>query len=304
MRQSSHSRRSRRHATSPLPRSTSRHASRLSDPEPHTLRRSSRLVNSLPRSDYSISERWSYGADVYETRCDTTHLKGGDAHKSYGGHTKRGRTSSHDRKKRKSATSKSKECVANCTRSRSALKPTESASEEDPTPKNQTAIESVNQTAVTATSTQQNQPEGGLLPLDERDYAYSPYSSSTVTELLDSDHSVYSPTASRRKGKKRKRSGHRSLSNRKSNSSLNSVETKKKLKKVDSLNKESLEARDVTSSRSYKQETEREVPEASQSSCTYSLRNRHRDLGPPTPTATCSGKLFTVYRNVLMYTGT
>lgn len=299
LRQSSQSRRSRRNATSPLPRSTSRHASRLSDPEPHTLRRSSRLINSLPRSDYSISERWSYGADVYETRCDTTHLKGGDAHKSSGEHTKRGRTSSHDRKKRKIAASKSKECVANCTRSRTALKPTESSSEDNPTTKPETVEETpVNQTAAT-TSVQQNQPESGLLPLDERDYAYSPYSSSTVTELLESDYSVYSPTASRRKGKKRKRSGHRSLSNKKSSSSLNIVETKKKLKKAHS-NKESAEARDVNNSRTYKQETEREVPEANLATCTYSLRNRQRDLGPPTSTVTSSGKI-TFYRYLVIF---
>lgn len=295
MRQSSHSRRSRRHATSPLPRSTSRHGSRLSEPEPHTLRRSSRLINSLPRSDYSISERWSYGADVYETRCDTTHLKGGDAHKSSGGQTKRGRTSSHDRKKRKTASSKTKECVANCTRSRIALKPTESASEDNPATKPQAVEDTpVNQTAAT-TSVQQNQPEGGLLPLDERDYAYSPYSSSTVTELLDSDYSVYSPTARRRKGKKRKRSGHRSLSNRKSSSSLNAEETKKKFKKADS-NKEFSKAKEVSSSKTYKQETERE-PEANLAICTYSLRNRQRDLGPPTSTVTSSGNIFTFYRN-------
>lgn len=279
LRQSSHSLRRRRNATSPLPRSTSRQASRLTDLEPHTLRRSSRLINSLPRSDYSISERWSYGADVYETRCDTTHLKGGDSHKSSGGQTKRGRTSSHDRKRRKTATSESKESVAYCTRSRTALKLTKSAPEPNPPSKSQTVTEtSANQNAASS-STQNNQSEGGLLPLDERDYAYSPYSSSPVIEFLDSDHSVYSPTASKRKGKKRKRSDHRSLSSRKSNG-LRIAGSKNKYKRTDSPKKELVEATDVSSSQIYKQETEREF----QATCSYSLRNRHRDLGPLTST--------------------
>ncbi|KOB70753.1 Uncharacterized protein OBRU01_15014 [Operophtera brumata] len=271
LRQSSHSLRSRRNATSPLPRSTSRHASRQTDPEPHTLRRSSRLINSLPRSDYSISERWSYGTDVYETRCDTTHLKGGDSHNSSGGHTKRGRTSSHDRKRRKTRTSESKESVAYCTRSRTALKLTESASEQNLPTTSQTVTEPpANQNAA-----QNNQSEGGLLPLDERDYAYSPYSSSPVIEFVDSDHSVYSPTASKRKGKKRKRSEHRSLSSRKS-SGLLIGGSKKKYKRLDSPKKESAEATDVSSCKTNKQETEREP----QASCSYSLRNRELRSAP------------------------
>lgn len=280
-RQASHSHRSRRNVKSPLPRSTSRNSSnRVSEPEQHSLRRSSRLVNSLPRSDYSISERWSYGADVYETRCDTAHLKGGDTPKPSAAQTKRGRTSSHDRKKRKNESKKS-ECVAHCTRSRTALKVTESACEPTTnTPKSHTTNLSLNQTA-TVTSEQTNQAEGGLLPLDERDYAYSPFSSSTVTELLDSDYSVYSPKTSRKKGKKRKRSGHHSLSSRKSSCLLN-VEECKKLKLEDCC-KES-NSSDVSSTiKSHRNETEKECP-ATQS-CSYPLRNRHRDLGPQTSTA-------------------
>lgn len=283
MRQASHSQRSKRNATSPTPRSTSRHAgSRLSDPEPLTLRRSTRLINSLPRSDYSISERWSYGADVYETRCDTSHLKGGDAHKSFG-HNKRGRTSSHDRKKRKVGTNKSKECVAYCTRSRTTLKPTESVGEGTTSTKPETLTEAQADQNNIATSNQQNHSEGGLLPLDERDYAYSPYSSSTVADLLDSDYSVYSPTAKRRKGKKRKRSVHRSLSLKRSSFLLNAEDTKKKSKHIDTPSKDSLDARDFKTNRNFQQETEREVTEVALATCSYSLRNRH----PPTSTVTC-----------------
>ncbi|CAH1643332.1 unnamed protein product [Spodoptera littoralis] len=285
VRRTSHSRRSRRNVTSPLPRSTSRHSSsRVSDAEPHThveLRRSSRLINTLPRSDYSITERWSYGTDVYETRCDRTEFKGGDAHKS-SVHPKRGRTSSHDRKKRKTISNNSaEECVAYCTRSRTALKSSESACEQIPNnlKPNTLTQQPLNQNA-TATSTQPNQSEGGLLPLDERDFAYSPYSSSTVTELLDSDYSVYSPTASRRKGKKRKRSAHRSLSSRKSSCLLNVEECRKKFK-IDSHSKDETDT--SSTGRSSKHELDKaDLPSAT--SCTYLLRNRNSHLGPPTST--------------------
>ncbi|XP_050553476.1 E3 ubiquitin-protein ligase TRIP12 isoform X3 [Spodoptera frugiperda] len=285
VRRTSHSRRSRRNVTSPLPRSTSRHSSsRVSDAEPHAhveLRRSSRLINTLPRSDYSITERWSYGTDVYETRCDTTEFKGGDAHKS-SVHPKRGRTSSHDRKKRKTISNNSaEECVAYCTRSRTALKSSESACEQIPNnlKPNTLTQQPLNQNA-TATSTQPNQSEGGLLPLDERDFAYSPYSSSTVTELLDSDYSVYSPTASRRKGKKRKRSAHRSLSSRKSSCLLNVEECRKKFK-IDSHSKDETDT--SSTGRSSKHELDKaDLPSAT--SCTYLLRNRNSHLGPPTST--------------------
>uniref|UniRef100_A0A2A4JZB4 E3 ubiquitin-protein ligase n=1 Tax=Heliothis virescens TaxID=7102 RepID=A0A2A4JZB4_HELVI len=287
VRRTSHSRRSRRNVTSPLPRSTSRHSSsRVSDAEPYTHvepRRSSRLIHAQPRSDYSITERWSYGTDVYETRCDTTEFKGGDAHKS-SVHPKRGRTSSHDRKKRKTISNNSaEECVAYCTRSRTALKSSESACEQIPNHlKPHTLTQPpLNQNA-TATSTQANPPEGGLLPLDERDFAYSPYSSSTVTELLDSDYSVYSPTASRRKGKKRKRSTHRSLSSRKSSCLLSVDECRKKFK-IDSHSKDETDT--SSTGRSSKHELDKsELNSASQTSCTYLLRNRSSHFGPPTST--------------------
>ncbi|CAH0406076.1 unnamed protein product [Chilo suppressalis] len=298
VRQVSHSRRNRRNVTSPLPRSTSRHSSGHADNEPHPhveLRRSSRLVNSLPRSDYSITERWSYGADVYETRCDTAHFKSGDVdnHSSY---TKRGRTSSHDRKKRKShsISNSTEECVAYCTRSRTALKSTESACEPFP---NNLKVQTLPQLSVnqeTDNSIPQlplNHSEGGLLPLEDRDFAYSPFSSSTVTELLDSDYSVYSPTASRRKGKKRKRSSHRSLSSRKSSSCLLNLEECKKKFKIDPYSKDlpdtSREA--LGEARILKQETDIvDQGTASQSACAYSLRNRNlRDLGSSTSTVIC-----------------
>lgn len=302
VRQVSHSR-NRHHVTSPLPRCTSRHSSsrsRADEPQAHVeLRRSSRLINSLPRSDYSITERWSYGADVYETRCDTTHFKSGDTDKSPASlYPKRGRTSSHDRKKRKShsiSNNSTEECVAYCTRSRTALKSTESACEPI---SNNLKVQSLSQLSIqqdataTATSTQQaplNHSEGGLLPLEDRDFAYSPFSSSTVTELLDSDYSVYSPTASRRKGKKRKRSSHRSLSNRKSNCLINFDECRKRFK-IDPHNKEFEDPNKDTlvDSRIPKQETEKvDQASASQASCAYLLRNRYnRDLGPSTSTVT------------------
>ncbi|XP_026764305.2 E3 ubiquitin-protein ligase TRIP12 isoform X3 [Galleria mellonella] len=297
VRQANHSRRNRRNVTSPLPRSTSRHSSsRRADAEqqaPLELRRSSRLISSLPRSDYSITERWSYGADVYETRCDTTNFKGGDITKSSTNiYPKRGRTSSHERKKRKSysiSNNSTEDCVAYCTRSRTALKSTESACEQlTNSIKPQTLSHTVTQNA-TVTSThhlQLNQSEGGLLPLEDRDFAYSPFSSSTVTELLDSDYSVYSPTTTRRKGKKRKRSAHRSLSNKRSNFLINFEECTKKFK-IDSHNREVSETnKEFTENKVFDLETEKsEHPSASFTSCTYLLRNRHhRDLGPPTST--------------------
>lgn len=299
VRQVNHTR-NRHNVTSPLPRSTSRYSSSRSradnEPQAHVeLRRSSRLINSLPRSDYSITERWSYGADVYETRCDTTDFKSGDTDKSSASlYPKRGRTSSHDRKKRKShsiSNNSTDECVAYCTRSRTALKSTESACEPIPNSlKVQTPSQlSLNQDA-TATSTQQlqlNHSEGGLLPLEDRDFAYSPFSSSTVTELLDSDYSVYSPTASRRKGKKRKRSSHRSLSSRKSSCLINFDECRKRFK-IDPHNKDFEDPYKGTpvDTRIPKQETEKvDQASASQASCAYLLRNRYnRDLGPSTST--------------------
>lgn len=298
VRRASHSRRNRRNATSPLSRSASRHSlSQVSDIEPNTpveLRRSSRLINSLPRSDYSITERWSYGTDVYETRCDTTSFKSGDTDKSPSvctypsAYSKRGRTSSHDRKKLKVISNNStEECVAFCTRSRTALKSSESACEQVSNSLGTQSLPqfSLNQSA-TGPSTQANLSEGGLLPLDERDFAYSPFSSSTVTELLDSDYSVYSPTTSRRKGKKRKRSSYRSLSSRKNSCLINLEDCRKKFK-TDLHNKDIEEASEVSFTRApIKYDTERhEQPTATQTLCTYRLRNRNqRDLGPPTST--------------------
>ncbi|CAH0722778.1 unnamed protein product, partial [Brenthis ino] len=294
VRKASRSRRSRHNATSPSSRTSRHSSSRAFDTEPRTqveLRRSSRLVNTLPRSDYSISERWSYGADVYETRYDTTNYKHGDTSKSSTSQAKRSRTSSHDRKKRKSFNTTNNtstdDCVAYCTRSRTALKSTESVCEQIPNTLKVTSLTRVspNQSA-TETSTQQvpiNQTEGGLLPLDERDFAYSPFSSSTITDLLDSDYSVYSPTANRRKGKKRKRSTHRSLPHRKSNFLIDLEECRKKFK-IDSQKDIPESKNDLVESLTPDYDTERAEASAAQP-CTYRLRNRHnRDLGPPTST--------------------
>ncbi|XP_072935782.1 E3 ubiquitin-protein ligase TRIP12 isoform X2 [Epargyreus clarus] len=300
VRKASRSRGNRRNVTSPLPRSSHRHSSgRATDSEPRRhveLRRSSRLVSTLPRSDYSISERWSYGTDVYETRYDTTDLRTGDTAKSSANsHSKRGRTSSYDRKRQKSNTfsnsSTPDECVAFCTRSRTALKSSESVCEQHPNNLKSQSLSrfSLNQTA-TSTSTQQaplNQSEGGLLPLDERDFAYSPFSSSTITELLDSDYSVYSPTANRRKGKKRKRSGHRSLSHRKSNNCLLDLDECTKKFKIDPHREVPETSKETAPGRRTPDlEPERgENTSTSQTPCTYLLRKRHnRDLGPPTST--------------------
>lgn len=292
MRQASRSRRNRRNATSPLPRSTNRHSSRASDAEPRKhveLRRSSRLVNTLPRSDYSIFERWSYGADFYETRYDTSEYRSGDPWR----YSRRSQNPSHERKKHKrhstSTTGTSEECVAYCTRSRTALRSSESVCEPLPNNLKTQSLSrlSVNQnaTATSAQDCQSNQTEGGLLPLDERDFAYSPFSSSTITELLDSDYSVYSPTANRRKGKKRKRSSHRSLSNRKSNCLLELEDCKKKFK-IDPYKEVDETSEDAISEGRAEYDTERsESAAASHTSCTYLLRNRHnRELGPPTAT--------------------
>ncbi|CAG4963376.1 unnamed protein product [Parnassius apollo] len=296
VRQASRSRRNRRNVTSPLPRSVNRHLNRDTETEPRKqveLRRSSRLVNTLPRSDYSISERWSYGADFYETRYDTDYKSGDSWKYSSSTNSKRGRNSSYDRKKQKhhstSTSSTTEECVAYCTRSRTALKSTESVCEQLPNNlKPQTLSRlSFNQNA-TATSIQEfqlNQTEGGLLPLDERDFAYSPFSSSTITELLDSDYSVYSPTANRRKGKKRKRPSHRSLSSRKSNFLLDLEDCKKKFK-IDPYKEVDETSEDAFSDSRPEYDSERpESASASHSSCTYLLRNRHyRELGPPSST--------------------
>ncbi|XP_041974550.1 E3 ubiquitin-protein ligase TRIP12 [Aricia agestis] len=269
----------RRHA-SPASR-TRRTPSRADEPRTHVeLRRSSRLVNTLPRSDYS-TERWSYGTDVYETRYDTPYRHGD----SKGGHSKRARTSSYERKKLKrlsSSTSATDECVAYCTRSRTALK-SESASEQ-PSKLNwkpNTPNSSLNISETRQDSTL-NQLEG-LLPLDERDFAYSPFSSSTITDLLDSDYSVYSPTTSRRKGKKRKRSTHRSLSHRRSNYLIDFEECKKKFK-IES-DKEIPESSKDSAAKSgtLDYETGKFEPLSCQISCTYRLRNRPH-LGPPTST--------------------
>ncbi|CAK1600018.1 unnamed protein product [Parnassius mnemosyne] len=317
VRQASRSRRNRRNVTSPLPRSANRHLNRVTDTEPRKqveLRRSSRLVNTLPRSDYSISERWSYGADFYETRYDTrydTDYKSGDSWKySSSTNSKRGRNSSYDRKKQKhhstSASSTTEECVAYCTRSRTALKTTESVCEQLPNNlKDQTLSQlSLNQDT-TATSIQEfqlNQTEGGLLPLDERDFAYSPFSSSTITELLDSDYSVYSPTANRRKGKKRKRSSHRSLSSRKSNCLLDLEDCKKKFK-IDPYKEVDETSEDAISDSRPEYDSERpESASASHSSCTYLLRNRHnRELGPPTSTVISDNSVNTSTSEVVQH---
>ncbi|XP_039765934.1 E3 ubiquitin-protein ligase TRIP12 isoform X2 [Pararge aegeria] len=295
VRKVSRGRRSRRNVTSPLPR-TNRHSARgTPDADLRTheveLRRSSRLVNTLPRSDYSISERWSYGTDVYETRYDTTD---GDNSQNPTTHRKRSRTSSHDKKKHKSHTTSNSnltdECVAYCTRSRTALKSSESVSEQKLTaPKPDTLPRpSSNHNATESTNQQQqqllNQTEGGLLPLDERDFAYSPFSSSTITELLDSDYSVYSPTASRRKGKKRKRSTQRSLSHRKSNCLIDLDDYRKKFK-IDPLKVSAETSSKDSISESRIPEYETETAPSTQAFCSYRLRNRHnRDLGPPTST--------------------
>ncbi|XP_052747423.1 E3 ubiquitin-protein ligase TRIP12 [Bicyclus anynana] len=295
VRKVSRSRRSRRNVASPLPRTHRRSSRSTLDADLRTqeveLRRSSRLVNTLPRSDYSISERWSYGTDVYETRYDTTD---GDNSKAPTTPRKRSRTSSHEKKKHKSHTAPDSnptaECVAYCTRSRTALNSNKSASEHQPTDKPDAPPRPTsNHNASVSTNHQQqqllNQPEGGLLPLDERDFAYSPFSSSTITELLDSDYSVYSPTASRRKGKKRKRSTHRSLSHRKSNCLIDLDDYKKKFK-IDPVKESAETSRDnISVSRIPEYELERTAALSTQAICTYRLRNRHnRDTEAPTST--------------------
>lgn len=283
VRKESASHRKRRPATSPQA-----HTSRQHDAESLSssieLRRSTRLVNSLPRSDYSLSERWSYGTDVYETRYDTLDSKHGDIPHTAGEHSKRRRTSLNDKKKgRKRSSSRTTECVAYCTRSRTALKP-ESVCE-PPKSISAQAPQRPLHLAAAATAAQRvsNQSEGGLLPLDERDYAYSPFSSSTVTDLLDSDYSVYSPTASRRKGKKRKRPSHRSLSNRKSGHCLLGSEEPKK-SKVERWTKETAASKNTFGERGSLERHSAKVPPGAPT-CTYSLRKRYnRDLGPPSST--------------------
>ncbi|XP_045486330.1 E3 ubiquitin-protein ligase TRIP12 isoform X3 [Pieris rapae] len=283
VRKASTSRRNKRTLTSPHP-----HTSREADPESPSsnieLRRSSRLVNSLPRSDYSLSERWSYGTDVYETRYDTSDSKQGDTPHTAGEHSKRRRTSLNDKKKpKRHLSSKISECIAYCTRSRTALR-SESVCE---LPKNTNAQPAQRPTHIATTSSAlqaaSNPSEGGLLPLDERDYVYSPFSSSTVTDLLDSDYSVYSPTANRRKGKKRKRPSHRSLSTRKSSYCLFEIEEPKKYK-TEVRAKDPADTKITFSERaSLDQDTGKDP--LSSPTCTYSLRKRHnRDLGPPTST--------------------
>lgn len=304
VRRTSLSRRSRRNVTSPQPRSTSRHSpGRVSDAESYShveLRRSSRLINTLPRSDYSITERWSYGTDVYETRYDTSSYKSRDTYKS-SALPKRGRAESHDRKKRKIlSNSSAEECVAYCTRSRTALKSSESACEQIPNYLNSHTLAQypLNHNA-TATSTEANQSEGGLLPLDERDFAYSPFSSSTVTELLDSDYSVYSPTASRRKGKKRKRSSHRSLSSRKSSCLFNVDDCRKKFK-IDSQLKDNTDNSSIEKTSSKYEIDKVEYSSSTQASCTYLLRNRNSHFGPPTSTVISDSSASTPTTEILL----
>ncbi|XP_063373487.1 E3 ubiquitin-protein ligase TRIP12 isoform X3 [Cydia amplana] len=229
----------RRSVTSPLPRPPSRHlSSRASHADSQVrgeLRRSSRLVSALPRSDYSLTERWSYGTDIYETRYNTSDFRAGEdtGKPSTSGHNKRVRPSSHERKKQKThsglSNSASEECIAHCTRSRTGVKPSDSVCAQAPNSLKPVSVTQIplNQSS-TGYSTEANaqapvnNPDSGLLPLDERDFAYSPFSSSTVTDILDSDYSVYSPKASRSKGKKRKRSS----SSKKSSGLLISKRTK------------------------------------------------------------------------------
>lgn len=237
------------------------------------------------RSDYLLTERWSYGADVtYESRCDAAHDRSDDKRPPH----KRPHSSSLHRKRQKttSLSSAPDDCIAHCTRSRTALKSSESVSE---TPKH---LKTPSSAAQPHQGTHHaNQAETGLLPLDDRDYAYSPFSSSTVTELVDSDNSVYSPTTHRTKGKKRKRSTHRSLSSRKSHTFLNLDVGGKKLK-IDQ-HKEPAEATNEAGAdckpakHDSEHRAEASVVIAPQASCTYPLRSRHnRDLGRPTSTVT------------------
>ncbi|VVC87998.1 unnamed protein product, partial [Leptidea sinapis] len=295
VRKESRNRRNRRNATSPVPRASRHSSACATDYEPRAnaeLRRSSRLVNSLPRSDYSLSERWSYGADVYETRYDTTDYKQGDSTEHTAGeYSKRRRTSSYDKKKHKRHSTPSSnttdECIAYCTRSRTARRSDESVCDQTTD-----YIKTVTTTpaylqhsaATTAVSCPTNQSEGGLLPLEERDYVYSPFSSSTITEPLDSDYSVYSPTANRKKGKKRKRSSHHSLSRRKSNYLIDTDDYKKRLKF--DINK-----RETCGTSNNLIHTPIDTPDSEHEHvsnpvpCSYRLRNRYsKGLGPPTST--------------------
>lgn len=293
VRRASHS---RRQETPPQP--ASRHVLD-SEPQPYAhseLRRSSRLVNHFPRSDYTFAERWSYGPDVtFETRYDTPDYKTRDERSPAAGHHKRGRTSSHDRKKRKTnsvlSVDNTDDCVAYCTRSRTALKSNESACDLVLNKSHNTTPDlgyssTLNTSQFNTQFPFTNQGEGGLLPLEDRDFAYSPFSTSTVTDLIDSDYSVYSPTTSRNKGKKRKRSAHRSLSNRKNNYLVNLEQYTHKKFKIES-SKESKEPQDYTDWKGVNQEGEHKS-ETSQSVCSYPLRNRHNhpESGQPTSTVT------------------
>lgn len=251
---------SRRHGSPP-------HAA--SHVEPVGLRRSSRLVSSLPRSDYALAERWSYGPDVtYETRYDTA----GDAAKPP---SKRGRSSLPERKKRKL---NQDDCIAHCTRSKTATKANDSVSELTANTSKDLGYSSIlNTTAAQLPFI--NQSEGGLLPLEDRDFAYSPFSSSTVTDLIDSDYSVYSPKANRNKGKKRKRSTGRP--NSRKNSYLASLEilTHKRFKE---------DPHKSSTSSSHAAWQASQEAENSQSFCTYPLRNRRNSTHDLLPTRTCT----------------
>lgn len=57
--------------------------------------------------------------------------------------------------------------------------------------------------------------EGSLFPLEDRDFNYSPFSASTATDIVDSDHSLYTPTRSKNKKRSRKSRSNVSVVNKK-----------------------------------------------------------------------------------------
>lgn len=245
--------------------SRSKQAAGSVESSPHALelRRSSRLGHHS-RSDYSLAERWSYGPDVtYETRYDTA--RAGDRTDK---RRKRVSTSDRYRKKRKLSLPDEEDCVAHCTRSRTARKSNGSACE---------LTQDLTTDCLDATRDLHLTESGGLLPLEDRDFAYSPFSSA-VTELSDSEYSVYSPTSRRSKGKKRKRSTHRLLSHRK-NSYLLNLEECNKRHKLDSHKDQHNKTREDGE---YRPSANLSLPNLQ---CAYQLRNR-RELGGPTATVT------------------
>lgn len=99
------------------------------------------------------------------------------------------------------------DCVAHRTRSKSLngselLKPSVSEDKPKSTELNTPAL-----LARPSSSKSGHGFEGLLFPFDDRDFDYSPFSNSTATELVDSDHSLYSPNKSKTRNRRRKTKG-------------------------------------------------------------------------------------------------